>query len=247
MTGQDAVGLGETMEDAENGNAEQKNKENAEARQRKIQKGDILRLYAVTDRAWVGERTLEEQVEEALKGGVTALQLREKKLSYMEFREEAIRIHRLCRRYGVPLIINDAVELAVEIGAEGVHVGQEDMDAGAVREKIGEDMLLGVSIHSPEEAVRAESAGADYLGIGAVFPTGTKQDVSVLSETEQRRITAAAKLPSVAIGGICEENIPVLSGRGFSGVALVSAIFGAKEIRTQCRRLRELSDQLRTV
>ena len=134
---------------------------------------DSLLLYAVTDRAWLKGQTLAQQVEQALLGGATMVQLREKQLDLPHFRREALEIQALCRRYGVPFLINDNVDLALDIGADGVHVGQEDMEAGLVRQKLGPGKILGVSAHSPEEALRAQAAGADYLGAGAVFHTSS--------------------------------------------------------------------------
>ena len=138
-------------------------------------------LYAVTDRAWVGKQTLYQQVEAALKGGVTCVQLREKELGEAAFLQEAKDICALCRRYGVPFIVNDNVDIAIACGADGIHVGQEDMEAGAVRRQVGEDMTLGVSVHTVEEAQQAVQDGADYLGLGAVFPTSTKTDADQMS------------------------------------------------------------------
>ncbi len=156
---------------------------------------DSLLLYAVTDRAWLKGQTLAQQVEQALLGGATMVQLREKQLDLPHFRREALEIQALCRRYGVPFLINDNVDLALDIGADGVHVGQEDMEAGLVRQKLGPGKILGVSAHSPEEALRAQAAGADYLGAGAVFHTGTKSNVSTLSYDTLRDICAAVKIP----------------------------------------------------
>ena len=173
-------------------------------------------LYAVTDRAWVGRQSLYEQVECALKGGATCVQVREKKLGDEDFLEEAKRIAALCRRYGVPLFINDNVDVAIACGAEGVHVGQEDMAAAKVREKVGDKMMIGVSVHSVEEAKQAVKDGADCLGVGAMFSTG----------------------------GLNKSNILELSGTGVDGVALVSAIFSAEDIESECRELRALSEKM---
>lgn len=201
-------------------------------------------LYAVTDRAWLGERTLYEQVEEALKGGVTCVQLREKELNDEEFLNEAKEICTLCRRYNVPFIVNDNVEIALKCGADGIHVGQEDMNADDVRRKIGDDMILGVSVHTVEEARRAVRDGADYLGLGAVFPTNTKNDVDQMSNETLRNICDAVDVPVVAIGGINRNNIAKLSGSGVDGAALVSAIFSADDIEKTCRELRNLSEEM---
>ena len=201
-------------------------------------------LYAVTDRAWVGRQSLYEQVECALKGGATCVQVREKKLGDEDFLEEAKQIAALCKRYGVPLFINDNVDVAIACGAEGVHVGQEDMAAADVRAKVGPDMLLGVSAHSVEEARLAVAHGADYLGVGAAFSTHTKTDVDVLPEGGLKKICDAVDVPVVAIGGIHKDNILQLKGSGADGVALVSAIFGAEDIEAECRELKTLAEQI---
>ena len=201
-------------------------------------------LYAVTDRAWVGRQTLYQQVESALKGGVTCVQLREKQLGDAEFLQEAIQIHALCQQYGVPLFINDNVEVAIQCHAEGVHVGQEDMNAAQVRQRVGDGMMIGVSAHNVEEARRAVAQGADCLGVGAVFATHTKTDVSQMSRQTLLDICNAVDVPVVAIGGIHKDNILELKGSGVDGVALVSAIFGAEDIEAQCRELRALSEQI---
>ena len=186
-------------------------------------------LYAVTDRAWTGKQTLYEQVEAALKGGVTCVQLREKELDETAFLQEAKELCALCRRYGVPFLVNDNVEIAIACGADGIHVGQEDLAAGEVRRRVGENMILGVSVHTVEEAFQAVRDGADYLGLGAVFPTSTKTDVEQMSNETLRAICDAVNVPIVAIGGINRGNILKLAGSGVDGVALVSAIFSAED------------------
>ena len=197
-----------------------------------------LLLYAVTDRAWLtGDQTLAWQVEQALEGGATMIQIREKHLSRCAFQAEAQELKTLCRRYQVPLIVNDDVDLALEIGADGVHVGQEDLEAGQARAKLGPNRILGVSAHSVEQALRAQAAGADYLGVGAVFPTGTKTDAGLLSHQALRDICAAVDIPAVAIGGITKENMMQLAGSGICGVAVVSAIFAQPDIRSATRHL----------
>ena len=201
-------------------------------------------LYAVTDRAWTGKQTLYEQVEAALKGGVTCVQLREKELDETAFLQEARVICALCRRYGVPFIVNDNVDVAVACGADGVHVGQEDMETGEVRRRVGEDMILGVSVHTVEEARQAVRDGADYLGLGAVFPTGTKTDADVMPGDMLRAICGAVDVPTIAIGGLNRGNILQLSGSGVDGAALVSAIFGAEDIEKACRELRALAEEM---
>ena len=201
-------------------------------------------LYAVTDRAWTGKQTLYEQVEAALKGGVTCVQLREKELDETAFLQEAKELCALCRRYGVPFLVNDNVEIAIACGADGIHVGQEDLAAGEVRRRVGENMLLGVSVHTVEEACQAVRDGADYLGLGAVFPTSTKTDVEQMSNETLRAICDAVDVPIVAIGGINRGNILRLAGSGVDGVALVSAIFSAEDIEGTCRELRALSEKM---
>lgn len=201
-------------------------------------------LYAVTDRRWSEGTTLYEQVEQALQGGVTTLQLREKNLSDEEFLKEAMEIKELCKKYNVPLIINDNVEVAIKCGADGVHVGQEDMEASKVREKVGRDMIIGVSAHNVEEARRAVSNGANYLGVGAVFSTSTKDDVDVLSKETLKEICLAVDVPVVAIGGINQDNIVELKGTGVDGVAVVSAIFSSENIVEASKKLRKLSEEM---
>ena len=201
-------------------------------------------LYAVTDRAWTGKRTLYEQVEEALKGGVTCVQLREKELDFDAFLKEAMEIHALCQKYGVPLFINDNVDIAIAVKAEGIHVGQEDMEAAQVRSLVGENMMIGVSVHTVEEAQRAVAHGADCLGLGTIFPTSTKTDVDVMPMETIRAITAAVDVPIVAIGGIKKSNIMYLAGSGVDGIAVVSAIFAAEDIEKECRELRRLSGEM---
>ncbi len=201
-------------------------------------------LYAVTDRAWAGKETLYEQVEAALKGGVTCVQLREKELDETAFLQEAKELCALCRRYGVPFIVNDNVEIAIACGADGVHVGQEDLAAGEVRRRVGENMILGVSVHTVEEARQAVRDGADYLGLGAVFPTNTKTDVEQMPNETLRAICDAVDVPIVAIGGINRGNILKLAGSGVDGVALVSAIFSAEDIEGACRELRAMSEEM---
>ena len=201
-------------------------------------------LYAVTDRAWTGKQTLYEQVEAALKGGVTCVQLREKELDETAFLQEAKALCALCRRYVVPFIVNDNVEIAIACGADGIHVGQEDLAAGEVRRRVGDDMILGVSVHTVEEARQAVRDGADYLGLGAVFPTSTKTDVEQMPNETLRAICDAVDVPIVAIGGINRGNILKLAGSGVDGVALVSAIFSAEDIEGTCRELRAMSEEM---
>ena len=205
---------------------------------------ETMLLYAVTDRMWTGRQTLLEQVEDALKGGVTCVQLREKELDEAAFLQEAIAMKALCAKYGVPFIVNDNVEIAIQCKADGVHVGQSDMAAGNVRALVGEDMMIGVSTRTVEQALAAQQAGADYLGVGAMFHTGTKLDAEEVSREMAQKITQAVNIPVVAIGGINEKNILELKGTGVDGVALVSAIFGAESIEEKCRTLKVLSAEM---
>lgn len=200
-------------------------------------------LYAVTDRSWVGRQTLYEQVESALKGGATCVQLREKELDEAAFLEEAVEMKKLCAKYGVPFIINDNVQIAMRCGADGVHVGQSDMAAGNVRRAVGDKMIVGVSAQTVEQALAAQAAGADYLGVGAVFPTSTKSDAREVSRQTLKEICAAVDIPVTAIGGINKGNMAELSGTGVDGVALVSAIFAAEYIEEECKILKKLSEE----
>ena len=198
---------------------------------------DDLKLYAITDRSWLGNRTLLEDVESALKGGVTIVQLREKELDYDSFLAEAIALKTLCHRYHVPLIINDNVDIAIASGADGVHVGQSDMDAGNVRQRLGADKIIGVTAKTVEQAKAAEKAGADYLGSGAVFGSSTKLDAKPMDLDLFQEICKSVSIPVCAIGGITTENLPQLKGRGLSGVALVSTIFATEQIQQTCEEL----------
>ncbi|WP_025728144.1 thiamine phosphate synthase [Atopobacter phocae] len=201
-------------------------------------------LYALTDRAWVGRQTLLEQVEAALKGGVTCVQLREKHLNATDFLVEARQIKERCQVYHVPFIINDNVDIALQCDADGVHVGQSDMPAEQVRQLIGPNKLLGVSVQTIDQAKVAEQAGADYVGVGAVFTTSTKADAVEVTMDELRAISAAIHIPVVAIGGIQENNMMQLAGTGIDGVAMVSAIFSAEQIEEQTRTLYRMAREL---
>lgn len=198
-----------------------------------------LLLYAVTDRTWLGGRTLKEQVKEALDGGVTFLQLREKHLEPELFLQEAQELKELCKQYKVPFVINDDVELALKVNADGVHVGQSDMEAGDVRKKLGQDKIIGVSAQTVEQAVMAEKHGADYLGVGAVFPTSSKDDAQEVDYEILKAICQAVRIPVIAIGGINCENIDKLKGSGICGVAVISAIFAQKDIKEAAKELKE--------
>ncbi|WP_455580851.1 thiamine phosphate synthase [Dysosmobacter sp.] len=206
---------------------------------------NALRLYAVTDRAWAAdEAALLSQVEAAIDGGAGMVQLREKQLEEGAFFKEAERFVALCRRKGVISIINDNVAVALRTGADGVHVGQEDLAAGRVRELLGPDRIIGVSAHNPEEALAAQAAGADYLGVGAAFVTGTKTDARPISRETIRAVTAAVDIPVVAIGGITGENILDLAGCGLCGVAVVSALFAQRDVKAAAQKLRRLSERI---
>ena len=206
-------------------------------------KKDLV-LYAVTDRSWLRGETLYSQVEKALKGGATFMQLREKDLDEKTFLEEAVEIQKLCRKYQVPFVVNDNVEIALQMDADGVHVGQEDMEAGAVRAKLGPGKIIGVSAQTVEQAIQAEKNGADYLGVGAVFATGTKLDATDVSYDTLKAICSAVSIPVVAIGGITRDNLMELKGSGIDGIAVVSAIFAADDIEDAARQLRTRTEEM---
>lgn len=203
-------------------------------------KRDLL-LYAVTDRHWLGEETLYQQVEKALKGGTTFVQLREKTMEQEAFLQEAIEIKELCRKYHVPFVINDNVDIAIQMDADGVHVGQSDMEAGDVRAKLGPDKIIGVSAQTVEQALLAQERGADYLGVGAVFPTGSKDDADDVSHETLKAICDAVDIPVIAIGGISKNNVEELAGTGICGIAVISAIFAQKDIEASTKELLELT------
>ena len=207
-----------------------------------LNKSDLL-LYAVTDRHWTGDETLYEQVEKALKGGATFIQLREKNLDDESFYREALEIQELCKRYKVPFVINDNVDIAIKINADGVHVGQSDMEALDVRAKLGNDKIIGVSAQTVEQALLAEKHGADYLGVGAVFPTGSKDGADDVSHETLKAICDAVSIPVVAIGGISKDNVSELKGTGICGIAVISAIFGASDIESATRYLKTITEE----
>ena len=206
-------------------------------------KKDLL-LYAVTDRAWLRGETLYGQVEKALKGGATFMQLREKNLDEEHFLQEAVEIKELCKKYHVPFVINDNVDIAVKMDADGVHVGQSDMEAGDVRAKLGPDKIVGVSAQTVEQAVLAEKRGADYLGVGAVFSTGTKLDADDVSYETLKAICETVSIPVVAIGGITKDNLMELKGSGIDGIAVVSAIFAQENIEEAPKELRSRTEEM---
>lgn len=214
-----------------------------EERDRKMKRSD-MRVYAITDRHWLHGETLYSQVEKALEGGVAFIQLREKNLDEESFLKEAVEIQALCKKYRVPFVINDNVDIALKIDADGVHVGQDDMEAGDVRVKLGKDKIIGVSAHSVSEALAAQEKGADYLGVGAVFPTSSKENVSALPLETLKAICDAVTIPVVAIGGISADNIDRLYGSGIDGVAVISAIFGQKDIQKATEELVRKAENL---
>ena len=204
----------------------------------KFAKEDLL-LYAVTDRHWLKDETLENQVEKALQGGATFLQLREKSLDDDIFLAEAKEIQKLCKKYQVPFVINDNVDIALAIDADGVHVGQSDMEDLYVRKRLGPDKIIGVSAQNVQQALLAQKHGADYLGVGAVFPTGSKDDAEDVSFETLKAICQAVDIPVIAIGGITKENVSELKGSGICGIAVISAIFAQKDIKAATKELKK--------
>lgn len=202
-------------------------------------KKEMLLLYAVTDRKWTGEKTLYQQVEEALNGGATLIQLREKDMSQEEFLKEAREITELCHRYGTALIINDNVEVALKSGADGVHVGIEDTPVEEIRKMTPGDFIIGATAKTTEQAQRAEKEGADYIGVGAVFPSPTKKNAIRITLELLKKICSSVRIPAVAIGGITYENAGTLRGGRMAGVAVVSAVFGAADIKKETARLKK--------
>lgn len=203
-----------------------------------------LLLYAVTDRSWTENQTLYEQLEDALIGGVTCVQLREKNLSEEDFIQEAVEIRELCRKYNVPLIINDNLNVAIKSNADGIHVGQEDVSAAEIRKLVGDNFIIGVTAKTVEQAKKAENDGADYIGVGAVFPSPTKTNAIRITNEQLNEICSSVSIPAVAIGGISLDNITELSGCKMSGVAVVSAIFAADDIKTTVLELKRTVQDL---
>jgi thiamine-phosphate pyrophosphorylase len=203
-----------------------------------------LELYAITDRHWLNGASLYDQVEQTILGGATFMQVREKELDKEDFLNEAIEIQRLCRAHHIPFVINDNVEIARSIDADGVHVGQSDMKAGDVRALIGRDKILGVSAQTVEQAVLAEKNGADYLGVGAVFQTGSKADADDVSHETLKAICEAVSIPVIAIGGITKDNVMQLAGSGICGIAVISAIFAQKDIFAATAELKKQTEKL---
>lgn len=211
----------------------------------KLDKKDLL-LYAVTDRHWLNGALLCEQVKQAIIGGATFVQLREKSLDDNSFLQEALDVQKVCKQYQVPFVINDNVDIALKINADGVHVGQSDMKAQNVRELLGRNKILGVSAQTVDQAVLAEEQGADYLGVGAVFHTGSKMDADDVSFAALQAICRAVSIPVIAIGGINKENVMLLSKSGICGIAVISAIFSEKNIQAATHELRRLTESMVT-
>ncbi len=199
-------------------------------------KSEQLSLYAITDRNCLKGRNIAEQVEQAILGGVTCIQLREKNLSTEKLAEEAEEVLKICRQYGVPLIINDDYKAAVEIGADGVHVGIEDAPVAEIRRFAGEDFIIGATAKTVEQARFAEISGADYIGVGAVFPSPTKKNAIRITPEKLREICASVSIPAVAIGGITAENVSGIKNCGQSGIAIVSAIFAAEDVKSAAEK-----------
>ena len=205
---------------------------------------DKLRLYAVTDSAWLNGRSLAEVVREAIEGGATVVQYREKNKGYDDMLKDAREVCAVCREYGVPFIMNDSVEIAIAVDADGVHLGLDDGDLKAARELLGEGKIIGASTHNVQEALSAQAQGADYLGCGAVFGSTTKTDISSITPEILAQVTSAVQIPVVAIGGINRDNISKLNGCSLAGAAVVSAIFAQKDIRAAAKEMRALAEKL---
>lgn len=205
---------------------------------------ESLLVYAVTDRAWLNGRKVAQQVEEAIIGGATCIQLREKQLSYEDFLEEAVQVKKVTDCYNIPFIINDNVDIALACDADGVHIGQDDLPVGSVRALMGPFKILGVSVQTVEQAIAAEKAGADYLGVGAMFQTSTKPGAKSVSFEILKQICEAVSISVVAIGGITERNVLRLSGSGIDGIAVVSAVFAQSNIVEATRKLAKLSERM---
>ncbi len=198
---------------------------------------NMLKLYAVTDRTWLGGRSLEEAVEQAILGGVTCVQLREKDMDDDELIEETSKLAEICHRHNVPLIVNDNFIAAMKSGADGVHVGIEDAPVKEIRRIAGENFIIGATAKTVEQAKRAEAEGADYLGVGAVFPSPTKKNALRITPDMLREICSSVKIPAVAIGGISHDNVREIKDCGQVGIAVVSAVFAAEDIRKAAEEL----------
>lgn len=202
-------------------------------------------LYLVTDRSYIGERKLTKCVEESIRGGVSLVQLREKTASSREFYELALELKEITSGYKVPLIINDRLDIAQAIDADGLHLGQDDLPIGTARKYFGQEKVIGISVSHVEEAILAEREGADYLGAGAIFTTGTKTDARLVSLEELRRIKEAVSIPVVAIGGIKKENAEGIMGTGIDGISVVSAILAEEDIEMASRTLRKITERFK--
>lgn len=202
-------------------------------------KKEKLLLYAITDSGCIGERDFYEEAENALKGGVTILQLREKNLTTEELTEKAKKLKAVCRKYNVPLIVNDDVQAAIDSGADGVHVGADDMNVSEIRRLAGDNFIIGATAKTVEQAVSAQKQGADYLGCGALFTSFTKKNAKPMTAEMLRQITSEVTIPVVAIGGLTYDNIDVIKDSGVSGAAVVSAIFADDDVKTAAEKLKK--------
>lgn len=201
---------------------------------------ESLLLYAITDRAWLAGRTLTDCVEQAISGGATFIQLREKNLTSLEFLEQAQDIREICTRYQIPYVVNDAIDIAQAVDADGVHIGQDDISCAEARLVLGEDKIIGVSATNVEEALLAERDGADYLGVGALFTTATKPDACIVRYTTLQAICNVVKIPVIGIGGLDMHTIPRLAGSGIVGAAVISALFADQDIKSQAKALKQV-------
>lgn len=204
----------------------------------------MLALYAITDRKCIGDRGLEYSVEQALSGGATMIQLRDKEVDFDTLCKEADSLLKICQKYNAPLIINDNADVVIKTGADGVHLGQNDMELVKAREILGKDKIIGGSARTIELAQKAEQSGADYIGCGAVFGTLTKADAKYIGTQRLKEICTSLSIPVVAIGGVNAGNISQLEGCKISGVAVVSALFGAENVYTSAQELRKLADSV---
>lgn len=209
----------------------------------KVDNKDML-LYLVTDRTWLRDKTLPGVVELAIENGATFIQIREKDIEYNRFRELAIEVKRITDRYKIPFVINDNIDVAIEVDADGVHIGQDDTSLIKAREILGKDKIIGVSVGNVDEAINAEREGADYLGVGAIFSTTSKSDAIDVGIGQLKEITKAVDIPVVAIGGINEKNIQQLRGSGVDGIAVISAILAKEDIAKATRELFKLSKEV---
>ena len=198
-----------------------------------------LLLYAITDSGCIGNRDFYEEAENALKGGVTILQLREKNIPTKELTEKALKLKAICRKYNVPLIVNDDVRAAIDSSADGVHVGADDMDVAKIRKLAGDNFIIGATAKTVEQAKNAQAQGADYLGCGALFASSTKQSAKPMTPDTLKQITSTVTIPVVAIGGLTYDNIDIISGCGVSGAAVVSAVFAKDDVKNAAEMLKE--------